>query len=145
MRLWTLHPRYLDPQGLVALWREGLLAQAVLNGRTRGYQHHPQLIRFLETASPADAIACYLKTVCEEATLRGYRFNAAKIPLFEPVAIMPITEGQIAYEWHHLQAKLSKRSPAWLARFEAVVSPEVHPIFRRVPGGIAEWEVVQAH
>jgi hypothetical protein len=37
MRLWTLHPRYLDSQGLVALWREGLLAQAVLRNRTRGF------------------------------------------------------------------------------------------------------------
>jgi len=25
MRLWTLHPKYLDARGLVALWREGLL------------------------------------------------------------------------------------------------------------------------
>ena len=29
MRLWSLHPRYLDRQGLTALWREGLLARAV--------------------------------------------------------------------------------------------------------------------
>jgi hypothetical protein len=43
MRLWSLHPQYLDPQGLVALWREALLAQAVLRGKTRGYKHHPQL------------------------------------------------------------------------------------------------------
>jgi hypothetical protein len=36
---------YLDGRGLVALWREALLAQAVLRGRTRGYRH-PQLARF---------------------------------------------------------------------------------------------------
>ena len=41
MRLWTLHPQYLDPRGLVALWREALLAQKVLLGRTRGYRAHP--------------------------------------------------------------------------------------------------------
>ncbi|WP_343214776.1 pyrimidine dimer DNA glycosylase/endonuclease V, partial [Dokdonella sp.] len=40
MRLWSLHPRYLDPQGLVALWREALLAKAVLRGETRGYTQH---------------------------------------------------------------------------------------------------------
>ncbi len=34
MRLWTLHPKYLDPRGLVALWREALFAQAVLRGWT---------------------------------------------------------------------------------------------------------------
>lgn len=43
MRLWSLHPQYLDAKGLVALWREGLLAQAVLAGQTRGYKRHPQL------------------------------------------------------------------------------------------------------
>jgi hypothetical protein len=36
MRLWTLHPKYLDARGLVALWREALLAQKVLRGATRG-------------------------------------------------------------------------------------------------------------
>lgn len=28
MRLWSLHPKHLDPQGLVALWREVLLARS---------------------------------------------------------------------------------------------------------------------
>ncbi|HKX52383.1 MAG TPA: pyrimidine dimer DNA glycosylase/endonuclease V [Nitrosospira sp.] len=37
MRLWTLHPRYLDTKGLVAAWREALLAQKVLSGLTSGY------------------------------------------------------------------------------------------------------------
>ena len=52
MRLWTLHPRYLDARGLVALWREALLAQKVLRGKTRGYRAHPQLQRFREQADP---------------------------------------------------------------------------------------------
>ena len=43
MRLWSIHPRYLDSMGLVALWREALLAQAVLRGETKGYKFHPQL------------------------------------------------------------------------------------------------------
>jgi hypothetical protein len=32
MRLWSLHPRYLDAKGLQAVWREGLLAKKVLQG-----------------------------------------------------------------------------------------------------------------
>ena len=40
------------PQGLVALWREALLARAVLRGKTRGYRHHPQLHRFRASATP---------------------------------------------------------------------------------------------
>jgi hypothetical protein len=65
MRLWTLHPKYLDAQGLVALWREGLLAQKVLRGRTRGYRHHPQLARFRAQADPVASIARYLRAVQE--------------------------------------------------------------------------------
>lgn len=37
MRIWSLHPSYLDAKGLVALWRETLLAQKVLLGATVGY------------------------------------------------------------------------------------------------------------
>ena len=48
MRLWSVHPLHLDRQGLTACWREALLAQAVLAGRTRGYRAHPQLERFRE-------------------------------------------------------------------------------------------------
>ena len=59
MRLWSIHPRYLDPQGLVALWREALLAKAVIRGETRGYTNHPQLERFKLHPQPTSAINCY--------------------------------------------------------------------------------------
>jgi hypothetical protein len=42
MRVWSLHPQHLDGKALVALWREGLLALAVVQGRSCGYRHHPQ-------------------------------------------------------------------------------------------------------
>ncbi|MFZ2406304.1 MAG: pyrimidine dimer DNA glycosylase/endonuclease V [Methylobacter sp.] len=38
--------------GLLALWREALLAQKVLRGESRGYRHHPQLARFRELVDP---------------------------------------------------------------------------------------------
>ena len=79
MRLWTLHPRYLDAKGLVALWREGLLAQKVLQGATRGYRQHPQLVRFREAPDSVAAIATYLQSVVAEASERGYTFDATKI------------------------------------------------------------------
>ena len=41
MKLWSIHPKYLDAKGLVALWREALLAQKVLDGKTEGYKNHP--------------------------------------------------------------------------------------------------------
>ena len=67
MRLWSLHPRYLDAKGLVALWREALLAQKVLHGNTKGYRNHPQLTRFKQQQNPLAAIAAYLREVQREA------------------------------------------------------------------------------
>ena len=55
MRLWSLHPSYLDSAGLVALWQEGLLARKVLSSQTKGYIHHPQLHRFRKLPSSSNA------------------------------------------------------------------------------------------
>lgn len=142
MRLWSLHPQYLDPKGLVALWREGLLAQAVLAGRTRGYRRHPQLTRFLRSVSQRKYIAAYLRVVHAEAARRGYRFDAGKIGRGAVVEPLEVTEGQLTYEWAHLLRKLETRAPVWLAQFRDVTRPEPHPLFRVVAGGVAEWEAL---
>ena len=143
MRLWSLHPMYLDAKGLVALWREGLLAQAVIAGKTRGYRHHPQLARFLQAPAPRRRIAAYLRGVERAAAGRGYRFDASRIGRGGPVEPLAVTRGQLDYEWVHLRRKLEARAPAWLAGLGRVARPLPHPIFRVVAGGIAEWEVVK--
>ena len=142
MRLWTLHPKYLDARGLVALWREALLAQAVLGGQTRGYTHHPQLTRFRAAPSPLAAIACYLRAVHDEAIVRGYHFDAAKIGAHPRVEPLLATRGQLDYEWVHLKAKLQRRAPQWLEQWADVTTPEAHPLFRLVPGAVEAWELV---
>ncbi|QJR13586.1 pyrimidine dimer DNA glycosylase/endonuclease V [Usitatibacter palustris] len=140
MRLWSLHPRYLDSQGLVAAWREALLAQAVLAGRTRGYQHHPQLDRFRASRTPLRCVAAYLRALHDEATARGYRFDASKIGRAGEVEPIAVTRGQMAHEWKHLEAKLRRRSPAWLAELGKIARVKPHPLFKVVAGGIADWE-----
>jgi hypothetical protein len=140
MRLWTLHPRYLDPQGLVALWREALLAKAVLRGKTRGYKHHPQLARFRAHAAPRAAINAYLAAVHAEATARGYAFDRRKIGPVRSVAPLPATSGQIEHEWRHLMRKLAARNPALYREWKAQRRPGCHPLFRRVRGPVATWE-----
>ena len=144
MRLWTLHPKYLDPKGLVALWREALLAQAVLKGETVGYRHHPQLSRFKLHNDPLAAIATYLCAVHAEALARNYRFDGAKINRRRTRVKLPESRGQLAYEWLHLQAKLSARGPDWLRQWRDVSAPEPHPLFRLVPGAVRDWEKVAA-
>ena len=140
MRLWSLHPRYLDPQGLVALWREALLARAILRGQARGYRHHPQLDRFRAHPSPRAAICAYLDSVHAEAVRRGYAFDRRKVGPVRAVEPIPVTRGQIAYEWQHLLRKLAKRSPAHYLRWRHVRSPQCHPLVRRRAGGIEPWE-----
>lgn len=142
MRLWSLHPKYLDPAGLVALWREALLAQAVLGGKTSGYRHHPQLIRFRECSRPEAGIAEYLRVVQAEATARGYNFDRTKISAKRTAAQITINSGQLDFEWRHLCRKLESRNPRWLANFGSVRAPEIHPVFRLVRGPIEEWEII---
>ena len=143
MRLWTLHPRHLDAVGLVALWREALLAQAVLLGRTRGYTRHPQLQRFRTADDPAACITSYLRGVADEASSRGYAFDATRIVMpVRPIEPIAETDGQLLYEWEHLGHKLQRRSPEWYREQIAGAQPTPHPLFRIVAGAVRDWERV---
>lgn len=143
MRLWSLHPGYLDAKGLVALWREALLAQKVLRGGTKGYRNHPQLDRFKRLRNPAGAVALYLRAVHEEAVRRGYSFDGGKIGPCARLKNVPVTSGQLAFELEHLKSKLKLRDPAAYARIERISKPLPHPLFKVVRGGVEGWEIIQ--
>jgi hypothetical protein len=142
MRIWSLHPQHLDAKGLVALWRETLLAQKVLRGETKGYRHHPQLQRFRAHPEPLAAIADYLRAVQREAERRGYHFDAGKIGPLTTRKKIDVTQGQVAYELAHLRNKLKVRDAQALARLPILERPLLHPLFREVPGEVEAWEVV---
>lgn len=142
MRLWSLHPKHLDRMGLLALWREGLLAQKVLLGETRGYRSHPQLRRFSENSDPLLAIGSYLAAVAEEAARRDYSFDSSRISRSGSPALIRVGAGQVGYEWNHLLNKLKARAPEIYDANRALPAPEVHPLFLVVPGGVEEWEKV---
>ena len=143
MRLWTLHPKYLDAKGLVALWREALLAQKVLLGKTRGYKNHPQLLRFSETKNPPAALAAYLRAVHDEALRRDYNFDATKIGDGRLRGKIRETRGQLLYEWKHLKRKLKRRDPERLREFSTVKIPAPHPLFKIISGEVRKWEKVK--
>ena len=140
MRLWTVHPRYLDSRGLCALWREALLAQAVLLGKTRGYRHHPQLTRFKQHTDARGAISSYLLGVYAESQARGYSFDLSKIVDPSASVCMTETEGQLLWEWRHLKAKLQGRAPELYSSLAGLTRPQQHPMFRIVAGPVREWE-----
>ncbi len=140
MRLWSIHPKYLDGKGLVALWREGLLAKKVLEGGTKGYRNHPQLERFRAHEKPVGAINRYLRCVLDEAKTRGYRFDESKIDQPGKVARIDVTRGQVAHELKHLLSKLLTRDPERYAELKDLYEIEPHPLFHVVEGNVADWE-----
>ncbi len=140
MRLWTIHPRYLDTKGLLAAWREALLAQKVLQNKTRGYRSHPQLLSFRACEDPAASIANYLRGVHEEAVLRGYNFDSSKIDPAEFSGTIRCTRGQLLHEWSHLKLKLKTRDERFYSKIIRVAEPQPHPLFEIVEGEVEEWE-----
>lgn len=147
MRLWSLHPCYLDRVGLVALWRETLLAQAVLHNETKGYRNHPQLKRFRVHEQTEGVLCAYLNAILQEANNRNYKFNAAKIRSYgtKHLELMSVTTGQLEYEWNHLNRKLQARNYDWFLRnqdlnLESGIQP--NPIFRVIEGSTELWENV---
>jgi hypothetical protein len=140
MRLWSIHPKYLDAKGLVALWREALLAQKVLQGLTRGYRYHPQLSRFKKTPDPLLAVGTYLSYIWQEGNNRGYRFDRTKIASQGKAPPIPVNAGQLKYEFDLLMAKLETRDPLWLKTISPLTVIEPHPFFIAGEGGIEAWE-----
>lgn len=142
MRIWSIHPKYLDTKGLVALWREALLAKHVLMGATAGYRNHPQLDRFKAMVTPADAINQYLAAVYEEACSRGYAFDREKIDWHFRPGKMIVTRGQIRYEVAHLLGKLKVRDQARCEVLERLRRIKPHPMFVIVRGEVEGWEKI---
>lgn len=144
MRLWSIHPKYLDRIGLLALWRESLLAQKVLDNQTKGYRNHPQLIRFKKTDNPLDYINIYLMEIWLEAQKRGYAFNKNKISVITPqYSQISISSGQINYEIGHLKNKLQNRDPIYYQKITNEKNYSAHPLFIITKGAIADWEKIR--
>ena len=143
MRLWSIHPRYLDRQGLLAVWREGLLAKKVLAGRTKGYKNHPQLERFKSSPRPQAAINTYLWHIFQEAARRGYNFSRLKINGPRLTKLLKVTKGQLKYELQHLKNKLKIRDPKQGSSLASLKKIESHPFFRVVSGQVAPWEKIK--
>lgn len=143
MRIWSLHPKYLDGKGLVALWRETLLARKVLEGGTKGYKNHPQLNRFKQTGEPVAYLNCYLKVVYVESMDRGYKFDRSKIGKHFASAKLAVTDGQLNFERNHLLKKLKARDMDKYKELIEVETLEPHPLFKVVKGEIEAWEIIK--
>ena len=143
MRLWSIHPKYLDAKGLIAVWREGLLAKKVLEGKTKGYKNHPQLIRFINSENALESINQYLYGIYEESTIRKYNFDKSKLYTINSKRVkLTVNSKQIEYEFELLKSKLKKRD---LSKYNEIINTpviELHSIFMRITGDIENWEKI---
>jgi hypothetical protein len=142
MRIWSIHPKYLDTKGLVALWRETLLAKHVLEGKTKGYKNHPQLNRFKQLKEPLQSINYYLSVIHEEACNRQYRFDREKVNWNFRKMKLQVTTGQINYEAKHLLQKLKLRDNNRYLQLKDLTQFDPHPLFKPVEGEVEDWEIV---
>ncbi|MFC1898253.1 pyrimidine dimer DNA glycosylase/endonuclease V [Candidatus Cloacimonadota bacterium] len=142
MRIWSIHPKYLDSKGLVALWRESLLARKVLQNETKGYKNHPQLNRFKRLKDPITAINFYLQAVWEEATYRDYKFDKGKLGKIENTIQIDVTTGQINFEKMHLLRKLRKRDKIKFNKYRIINEFDPHPLFTVIEGDVEIWEKI---
>ena len=140
MRIWSIHPKYLDAKGLLAVWRETLLAKRVLEGKTKGYKNHPQLLRFKQQKNPLNTINTYLQGIEKEAKTRGYAFDKQKIGKSRTTKRIPVTTGQLAYEFEHLKRKLKKRASRKYEEIHAIKRILPHPFFKEKKGEKEGWE-----
>ena len=143
MRLWSIHPKYLDRAGILALWRESLLARKVLQGKSKGYKNHSQLRRFRNCLHPEKAIANYLFEIWKESSRRGYNFDRKKIGIVKRIAKIAVTSDQIRYEFEWLSDKLKSRNPLKYKEITKVKKVEPHALFKIKKGQVEGWEKIK--
>ena len=113
-----------------------------LQNKTKGYKNHSQLTRFQNTNSPVNAINSYLIALFEESKKRNFNFNMEKLGEIKESMKIPVTTGQIKYEFHRLLLKLKKRDQKSYNTLKNKKRIETHPLFFKVPGNIESWEKI---
>ena len=143
MRLWSVSFKYLDAKGLLAVWREGLLAKNVLEGKTKGYKNHPQLQRFKNSKNPILMINVYLHFIVDEAEKRNYNFNREKLlkrsKTFDEIFV---NDKLVEYEFSHLMKKLKIRDERRFENLISIKKIEVNFTFKIRKGEIENWEII---
>lgn len=142
MRLWSIHPKYLDRAWLLACWREWLLAKKVLEWNTKWYKNHPQLIRFKQLREPLVWINAFLSQIYLESVRRWYKFNSDKICLVSDINIIKVTEWQVQFEVKHLSNKLLIRDYERYLILSKNNKIDINSIFELIPWDIELWEKI---
>ena len=150
MRIWSIHPMYLDSKRLTAQWREALLCRAVLEGNTKGYKKHPQFLRVKNFHQPHYFINMFLYEIWNESKNRGYSFDKDKLMSDLSLKygclldLMEVTEGQLEYEFKHLQNKLGEFNSKYIENNQMINEDGIlpNPCFMSIQGDIMDFEKI---
>lgn len=140
MRIWSIHPKYLDTKRLTAQWREALLCKNVIEGKTKGYVNHPQFIRIKNHNKPIEFINAYLLTIWEEANKRLFKYDKSKIDMDKAILFknkMEVSDKQLEYEYYHMMLKSGKIEHILINEIES------NPLFNIIEGDIMIYERVK--
>lgn len=149
MRIWSIHPKYLDTKRLTAQWREALLCKSILEGKTKSYTKHPQYLKLLKLKNPYQFINFFLLTIWEESQKRGYKYDKSKINLDEVKIFdnvyLDVTIEQLKYEFCHMLQKMNNDDPQYLKNIiflkkEGIIS---NPLFNSIDGNIMNFEIIK--
>lgn len=153
MRLWTIHPKYLDGKRLTSQWKEGIQMMHIWKeigenpepAKRLGYVSHPQ-VRRLSNLLVADSglisllLHQHLTAVHEESVQRSYSFNKKLIDDLAPdcknAPKVYVTMGQVAYEF----ALMATKNNEWSQKVAIDPYMLCNPIFQVVSGSIESWE-----
>lgn len=140
MSLWVVHPKYLDKQGLVSVWREGLRAQKILSGETACSSNQMLVRQFAADPQPMKAIGAYLSFIAAEGARRGYKFGHEKIkcPNFDETAV-PLEPKDLVFEMKDLRRRLKARDKDKWRETVKVEKIEPHPGLRGSVMPMSKW------
>lgn len=136
MRLWTIHPEYLDNKQLSTLWRDTLLAKNVLSGLTKHHKSDSQLNRFQNHPIPRKAINFYLSIIWEESQNRNMPFDESKFSKtsLKEKEFIEVNTGQVSFEFKRLKQEQKND----IIQIPAKI--KIHPLFKSVNGPVEVWE-----
>ncbi|OQB09054.1 MAG: hypothetical protein BWY21_00959 [Parcubacteria group bacterium ADurb.Bin216] len=150
MRLWSIHPVYLDDIGLSRCYYEGIGGLKTM----LGMQRHPQLNRFKQSKDPVNNLKYYLIHVYTESVFREKDYK--HFELLEDLCLksykpdyIPVSNKQLEFEIRWLVGKMStERCYNSHQKIERLmydyqnknISSLTHHLFNVVDGEIEDWE-----
>lgn len=131
MRVWTIHPKYLNRKELSACWHDGLRALKVLSEPEKYQRFYEGLSVFRVQSEPVYALAKYLQAIGKEGVKRGLQMDLSLLPEVPKDFRLkiPVSEERIASERKLLTKRLAGLGRWHLRKFQSMLPGRTNPLF----------------